>query len=153
MSSEGLYGSSGKENDSHSLKFTPSTKREVRRFQVVFLQWRQRNVQKRVIHVQSCCFANPNLLLFCRSRCPHRRRCLSALRIGWATQASFFGSKRAILFSGHLSSFSLETCKFPTVVPADFYKKPHPRAKEILYNCDTSRTKQSLRKAKYLKSV
>ena len=132
MSSEGLYGSSGKENDSHFLKFTPSTKREIRRFHVVFLQWRQRNVQKRLIHVPNCCFANPDLLLFCCSRCPRRRRCVSSLRIGCATQASCFGSvnsKRAILFSGHLSSFSLETCKFPTVVPADFYKKPHPEAK------------------------
>ena len=38
-----------------------------------------RNVQKSVMHVQSCCFANPNLFLFCRSRCPRRRRCLSIL--------------------------------------------------------------------------
>ena len=31
------------------------------------------------MHVQSCCFANPNLLLFCRSRLRRRRRCLSSL--------------------------------------------------------------------------
>ena len=31
------------------------------------------------MHVQSCCFANTNLLSFCRSRCHHRRRCLSSL--------------------------------------------------------------------------
>ena len=31
------------------------------------------------MHVQSCCFANLNLLLFCRSRCRRRRRCLSSL--------------------------------------------------------------------------
>ena len=40
----------------------------------VVAQWRQRNVQKSVVHVQSCCFANLNLLLFWRSRCP--RRCV-----------------------------------------------------------------------------
>ena len=31
------------------------------------------------MHVQSCCFANLNPLLFCRSHCGHRRRCLSSL--------------------------------------------------------------------------
>ena len=39
------------------------------------VQGRLRNVQKSVMHVQSCCFANQNLLLFSRSRCRrHRRR-------------------------------------------------------------------------------
>ena len=35
------------------------------------------------MHVQSCCFANLNLLLFCRSRCRRRRRrrCLSSLML------------------------------------------------------------------------
>ena len=32
------------------------TKREIRTFHVVIAQRRQRNVQKRVVHVQSCCF-------------------------------------------------------------------------------------------------
>ena len=32
-------------------------------FHVVVVQGRQRNVQKSVMHVQSCCFANLNLLL------------------------------------------------------------------------------------------
>ena len=54
-----------------------STKREIRHF-VVVAQWRQRNVQKGVMYVQSCCFAIINLLLFCRSRCRRRRRCLSS---------------------------------------------------------------------------
>ena len=40
---------------------------------VVVVQQRQRNVQKSVMHVQSCCFASLNLLLLCRSRY-HRRR-------------------------------------------------------------------------------
>ena len=33
-------------------------------FHVVVVQWRQRNVQKSVMHVQSCCLANLNPL-FC----------------------------------------------------------------------------------------
>ena len=50
-------------------KSTSSTKREVRHFYVVVAQRRQRNVQKNVMHVQSCCYANLNRLLFCRPRC------------------------------------------------------------------------------------
>ena len=45
-------------------------------FSFVFVvQRRQRNVQTSVMHVQNCCFARLNLLLFCRSRCrrPSRR--------------------------------------------------------------------------------
>ena len=34
---------------------------------------------KSVMHVQSCCFANINLLLFNCSRCRRRRRCLNSL--------------------------------------------------------------------------
>ena len=43
------------------------------------MQRRLRNVQKSVMHVKSCCFADLILLLFCRSRCRRRRRCLSSL--------------------------------------------------------------------------
>ena len=62
--------SSGKENEkSFCLVFPSSTKREFRHLHVMAVQRRQRNVQKSVMHVQSCCFANLNLLLFCRSVC------------------------------------------------------------------------------------
>ena len=37
--------------------FTSFTKREIRHFQVVVVHWRQRNIQERMMHVQSCCFA------------------------------------------------------------------------------------------------
>ena len=37
--------------------------RKIRKFHVAVQQRRLRNVQKSVIHVQSCCFANINLLL------------------------------------------------------------------------------------------
>ena len=63
--------------------FPSSTKRKP--FHAVVRQRRQRNVQKSVMHVQSCCFANLNLLVFCHSLCRRRRRrrrrprCLSSL--------------------------------------------------------------------------
>ena len=64
--------------------FTSWTKCEIRQFHVAVVQRRQRNVQKSVMQVQSCCFANLNLrVLVCRSRCRRRRRrcrrCLSFL--------------------------------------------------------------------------
>ena len=61
--------------------FPSSTKREIRHFHVVVVQRRLRNVQKSVMHVQSCCFANINLLRYCRSHCRRRRRCLSSLPV------------------------------------------------------------------------
>ena len=44
--------------------FSSSTKREIRHFHVVIVQRWLRKVQKRVMHVQSCCSANLNLFLF-----------------------------------------------------------------------------------------
>ena len=64
MNSKGLYQSSGKEKGSCCLVFPSSTKREFRHFHVVVVQRKWRNVQKSVMHVQSCCFAYLNLLLF-----------------------------------------------------------------------------------------
>ena len=62
LNSKRLYRSSEKE-ESRCLVYTSSTKRSIRHFHVVVVQWRQRNVQKSVMHVQSCCLANRNLLL------------------------------------------------------------------------------------------
>ena len=76
FNSKGLYQSSGKEKENCCFVFPSSTKREVRRFHVVVVQRRLRSVQKRVMHVQSCYFANLYLLVYCCSRC---RRCLSSL--------------------------------------------------------------------------
>ena len=42
------------------------------------VELRQRNVQKSVMHVQSCYFVNLNLLIFFRPRWRRRRRCLSS---------------------------------------------------------------------------
>ena len=43
---------------------TPKRAQEIWTFHVAVVQRRQRNVQKRMMLVQSCCFANINLLLF-----------------------------------------------------------------------------------------
>ena len=64
MNSKRQLQSSGKEKESCVL-FPSSTKREIRQFNVVVVQRRQRNVQKRsVMHVQSCCFACLNQFFF-----------------------------------------------------------------------------------------
>ena len=39
-------------------------KREIRDFHAVVVQWRPRNVQNSVLHVQSCCFANQTYCFF-----------------------------------------------------------------------------------------
>ena len=46
---------------------------------VVVVHLRQRNVKKSVMHVQSCCTANLNLLVFCGCRWRRSSRCLSSL--------------------------------------------------------------------------
>ena len=79
LNSKGQHQSSGKEKESCCLVFPSSTKREIRQFHVVVVQRRQRNVQKSVMHVQSCCFACLNPLLFCRSRCRRRHRSVNSL--------------------------------------------------------------------------
>ena len=72
LNSKRLFWSSGEEKESRCLVFTSSTKREILDVHVVVVQCRQRNKQKKsALNVQSCCFANLNLLNFCRSR-----RCL-----------------------------------------------------------------------------
>ena len=74
-----MYQSSGKEKENGCFLFPSPTKREIGLFHVLVVQRRLRNVQKSVMHVQSCYFANLNLFGFCRSHCRLRRRCLSSL--------------------------------------------------------------------------
>ena len=64
------------------------TKREIRHFHIVVMHWWQRNVQKSVVHMQSCCSANLRLLLFCRSRWSRCRHCLSSPKTMNFTPAS-----------------------------------------------------------------
>ena len=54
LNSKRLYQNSGREKESHCLVFTSSTQREIRHFHVVIMLQQQRNVQKTVMHVQSC---------------------------------------------------------------------------------------------------
>ena len=77
LNSKRLYRRSWKEKESRRLVVTSSTKREIRHIHVVVVPWRQRNVQKRRDACAELLFCQPNILLFCRSRWRHRRRCLS----------------------------------------------------------------------------
>ena len=72
LNSKCLFLSLEKENE-NLLQFTFYIKREIGQSHVVVVQRRQRNVQNSVMHVHSCCFANLNLLVLCRSRCLRRR--------------------------------------------------------------------------------
>ena len=53
----GPHSSLERERKIRCRLFTSSKKREIRHFHVVVVQWRQRNVQKSVMHVQNCCLA------------------------------------------------------------------------------------------------
>ena len=70
-----------KDRETFCVVFTYSVKQvhEIRKFHLPVVQRWLKNVQKSVMHVQSCCFANINLLLFCRSLCRPRCCCLSSL--------------------------------------------------------------------------
>ena len=59
--------------------FTPSIKGEIKKFHFAVVQRRQRKAQKSMIRVQSCCFADLNLLLFWSSHSRRRRLCLLKL--------------------------------------------------------------------------
>ena len=54
----GPHSSLERERKSRGCLFTSSIKHEIRHFHVVVVQCRQRNVQKSVMHVQSCYFAH-----------------------------------------------------------------------------------------------
>ena len=74
LSSKSLYLTLEKEKKRKLLSSVHVLlKRDIKKFHFVVVQRWQRNVQKSVMHVQSCCFA---VLFFCRSPC--RRRCLSS---------------------------------------------------------------------------
>ena len=53
-----------KENEKFVVAFMFSIKREIRHFHVVVFQWRQRNVQKSVMHEQSFCFTDQAYCFF-----------------------------------------------------------------------------------------
>ena len=65
-----------KEKENCCLVFPSSTKHEIRHFHVVVMQRLQSNVQKSLMHMQSCCFGCLNLLLFCYSCCRNSMKSL-----------------------------------------------------------------------------
>ena len=73
-----FYRTASKKKESCCLLFPSSTKHEIWQLHVVVVQQQQRNVQKSVMHMQSCYFACLNLLLFCHSRCRH---CINSLML------------------------------------------------------------------------
>ena len=76
---KGPYQSFTKRKRNLFVVFTNSVQRarEIRKFHFAVVHQQLRNIQKRLTHVQSCCFANLNLSgFFCRSRYCRRRRCL-----------------------------------------------------------------------------
>ena len=58
LSSQEPYPSLGRERKFRRRLCTSSVQGEIGHFHVVVVQWQQRNVQKSVMHVQNCCFAN-----------------------------------------------------------------------------------------------
>ena len=88
LNSKGLYQSSGKEKESCCLVFPSTTVHEFMHFHIVVVQRWQRNVQKSMVHMQSCCFANLNLLLFHSSYFRHCHHSLSSLNSHQFTRVS-----------------------------------------------------------------
>ena len=54
---------------------------------------------KSVMHVQSCCFANLNLLFFSRSRCRRRRHCMSLIKFPISVIQKFWLRDDTLLLS------------------------------------------------------
>ena len=111
--------------------------REQRHFHVEIAQRRLRNVQKSVMHVQSCCFASLNLLFFCRSRCRRRRRCLSSLlshsvlqhntrKIYFEEYVRLDVGLPSIIFSGGGTGDESSSC---------FLAHPHPHSASQKFPC------------------
>ena len=70
------------------------------------------------MHEQSCCFANLNLLLFCRSRCRRRSRCLSSLkRPLWRREV------KPSYVTTFIISHSFYSCKRPLVSRSEGRRK------------------------------
>ena len=125
LNSKRLSLSSGKEIESRCLVFSASEKREIRQFHVVVVHWRQRNVQKSMMHVQSCCLANLNQLLFCRSRWRRRRRCLSFL---------ILYTKRLQFFVTNLSRFVVGSVQYRDHLRSRIICGPFWRSFAVMYS-------------------
>ena len=109
VESKGLHQSSGKEKEGCCIFVPFLDKREIRQFHVVVVQRRQRNVQKGVMRVESCCFSCLNLLLFCRSRCRRCCRCVNSLFSAqqWGLGRTLIASPHSLLVAFYPEWFSI----------------------------------------------
>ena len=107
LSSKSLYLTSEKKKKILSSVHV-LLKRDIKKFHFVVVQRWQRNVQKSVMHVQSCCFA---VLFFCRSPC--RRRYLSSQMTPTVTPVltSHANVLRYSFLMGGYTNFSCETLR------------------------------------------
>ena len=83
------------------------------------VQRRLRKAQKSVMHVQSFCFANINLLLFCRSCCCRRCCWLSSILLlsrKIATMSHFFSPCNPCRSSSNLSILFIPFLRFWAVI-------------------------------------
>ena len=81
LNSKELYQSSGKEKENRCLAFTSSAKRENRKYHVVVVQRRQRNVLKKRDARAKLLFYLSLFSSFCLSPCRRRRCCSSSLTV------------------------------------------------------------------------
>ena len=81
LNPKGPYLSLEKERETFCVVFTYPVKQvhEIKKFHVAVIQRWLKNVQKSMMNLQSSCFADIKVLLFCCSRCHRRCCCLSSL--------------------------------------------------------------------------
>ena len=75
LNSKGLYQSLGKEKQVVVLRSRPRQNVNLGTFTLYRATMAKIMYKKRVMHVQNCCFADLNVLLFCR---PRRRHLIAA---------------------------------------------------------------------------
>ena len=97
------------------LAFTSFTKREIRHFHFVVVQLRQRNVEKSVINVQSCCFETYCFFAFLVAFAVVKAQvsCSPSLR---AVKMEVLGLRRELGWPGftrsHRCFFVIPSCNF-----------------------------------------
>ena len=100
-------------------------------------------LQRSVMHVQSCCFANQskpeavicfclNLLLFCRPRCRHRRRCLTLITPTPPTKHRVKKKKRFECGQCCLHLIAT-TCLLPPVSEIPLYYRQQQKTKTVTH--------------------
>ena len=124
LNPKGPYLSLQKEKENFMLTYFVKRVRNIRKCHVAVMQRRLRTYKKNVMHVQSCCFADINLLLFPSSVCCHRRRCLSSLLLWYRNFATMVTWRHTSLywFTTYLGSTKLWSINIQTVKGRQTYK-------------------------------